>query len=308
MHFLPAFLPYYRGLGVDRFVFIDDQSDDGSRAFLQAQNDVVVLKSGRRFGDKVPSVDVPWLPPSDNRRMQIMWRMLIQEKFACDTWALHVDVDEFLDLPDGMNVQKLVNVAEAEGVEMLWAVMIELYPERLNDLPATQKNEVIDLNADWFFDARQHIGLSGRPIPRMVYSGSRSRLLFQYDVKRRGNWLKRNIRRKMGLKPPGAHAIRKPSFLRWRKGAYMESPHAVDLIASQKVILPLRHFKFNAHMHARVNAAIKGGAYHNQSSDYKALADLFEKMSRDNGAFGCKFSRPYRGYEGFKAARIACGL
>lgn len=42
MHFLPAFLPHYRKLGVDRFFFIDDRSDDGTLEFLALQDDVVV--------------------------------------------------------------------------------------------------------------------------------------------------------------------------------------------------------------------------------------------------------------------------
>jgi hypothetical protein len=308
MHFLPAFLPYYRALGVDRFVFIDDQSDDGSRAFLAAQDDVIVLNSDRRFGDRVRPADAPWLPASDNRRMQLIWRMLIQEKFACDKWALHVDVDEFLDLPDGMNVKQVARTADAEGADLLWAVMIELYPERLSSLPYTQKDGVIDLDAEWYFDARQHIALSRQRVPREVYPGSRSRLLFDFDVNQRASWLHRAVGRRIGLNPPSAHAIRKPSFIRWRKGTYMASAHTVDLAASRRVILPLRHFKFNAQMHSRISAAIEGGAYHNQSSDYQALAALFDAMTRDDAAFGCRYSRLYRGFSGFKEAGVARGL
>ena len=34
IYFLPAFLNHYRRLGVQRFVFLDDRSDDGSFEYL----------------------------------------------------------------------------------------------------------------------------------------------------------------------------------------------------------------------------------------------------------------------------------
>ena len=37
---LPYFLDYYRRLGIDHFLFVDNDSDDGSRAYLAAQPDV----------------------------------------------------------------------------------------------------------------------------------------------------------------------------------------------------------------------------------------------------------------------------
>ena len=37
---LPYFLEYYRKLGVDHFVVIDNGSDDGSREYLAAQPDL----------------------------------------------------------------------------------------------------------------------------------------------------------------------------------------------------------------------------------------------------------------------------
>lgn len=41
--FLPSFLAHYRKLGVTRFLCVDDQSSDGSRDFLLAEDDVDVL-------------------------------------------------------------------------------------------------------------------------------------------------------------------------------------------------------------------------------------------------------------------------
>ena len=39
-HRLPSFLDYYRRLGVDRFLFVDNASSDGTRELLEHQPDV----------------------------------------------------------------------------------------------------------------------------------------------------------------------------------------------------------------------------------------------------------------------------
>ena len=57
MYFLPSFLAYYRRLGVERFVFIDDHSIDGTREYLACQDDVMVLgSSNSRYSDQI---DIP---------------------------------------------------------------------------------------------------------------------------------------------------------------------------------------------------------------------------------------------------------
>src|SRR5690606_9889559 len=43
-HIFPEFLTHYRSLGVDRFFIVDDHSTDGSRAFLEAQPDVIIFE------------------------------------------------------------------------------------------------------------------------------------------------------------------------------------------------------------------------------------------------------------------------
>ena len=53
MYFPPAFLAYYRGLGVDRFVVLDDRSTDGTAEYLAAQPDVMVVESAVRYFEEV---------------------------------------------------------------------------------------------------------------------------------------------------------------------------------------------------------------------------------------------------------------
>ena len=47
--FMGPFLSHYRGLGVKRFIFIDDNSNDGTREFLFEQPDCMVLGSSYTY-------------------------------------------------------------------------------------------------------------------------------------------------------------------------------------------------------------------------------------------------------------------
>jgi hypothetical protein len=101
LYYLPAFLDHYRRLGVVRFVILDDQSDDGSREFLTAQPDVMLLGSARRYGERVfpDQVDTQLA----DVRMVHAWRTLMLKRYSLGRWALLVDADEFLRLPPGVS-------------------------------------------------------------------------------------------------------------------------------------------------------------------------------------------------------------
>ena len=307
MHFLPAFLPHYRKLGVGQFIFLDDGSTDGSLEFLAAQNDVVVLKSSHRFGDHVDGGAIDKALPKDVRR-EIVWRMLLRAKFATDRFALHLDVDEFLSLPGDMTLRDLSMYAEAEGVDAIWAAMIDVYPAAIGDLPDMQVGGVVDLDAQWYFDAVPLIRLRDGRLPKTINGGSRARLLLKYGLHGRANWFDRYVSPLIGLPPPSIHNVRKPVFCRWRDQTLMTNSHSIDLRASNTIVLPLRHFKFCASTADHAKTAIADGMYFKGSADYKSLDALLTEMAQDNGSFMYRNSRLWNGYEACAQAGTAKGL
>ena len=77
---LPFFLRYYRDLGVSHFLIVDNDSDDGSREYLQAQPDVSI-----------------WTTPHSYKRARfgVDWLNWLQMKYGHDHWCLVGDPDEF---------------------------------------------------------------------------------------------------------------------------------------------------------------------------------------------------------------------
>jgi len=307
MHFLPPFLDHYRRLGVERFVFIDDRSTDGTAEFLAVQPDVMVLQSSYRFGDKVDMVDAQALG-SNGMRHHLIWRMLLLQKYARGNWSLHLDADEFLDLPPGLSISDFCQRLGKDGESHVWAVMLDLYPESLATLYAMADDKVIDFEKDWFFDGRRHLRLRANKRPKVVYAGSRARLMQAHGLNPKQDWFHRTFPWLGRQSPARFNAIRKPVLLRWADEMQLLSAHIVSGRAVKEYLLPLRHYKFNGAIAARISWALETGGYSGGSAEYKALEQLFLRMQQNDPNFIEKVSMRYAGFHDFVRTHNAEGF
>jgi Glycosyl transferase family 2 len=81
---LPYFLEYYRDLGVNHFLIVDNDSTDGSREYLEIQPDVSLWTTAHSY---------------KRARFGVDWLNYLQMKYAHGHWALVVDPDEFFVYP-----------------------------------------------------------------------------------------------------------------------------------------------------------------------------------------------------------------
>jgi len=81
---LPFFISYYRDKGFDTFVFIDNESTDGTRDFLVAQPDAVVLGVSQDYAAS---------------RHGLTWTNAVLNQLCVGRWVLVVDADEQLVWP-----------------------------------------------------------------------------------------------------------------------------------------------------------------------------------------------------------------
>lgn len=111
--FLPRFIDHYRGLGAERIVIIDDQSDRGVH-LDHAADDISVLrpKFGRFFTSKTL-----WL------------ELLIRHYVRPGTWVVTADADEFLDLPpEYAGLSDLVEDLKRNGRFYLLCLLVDMLP------------------------------------------------------------------------------------------------------------------------------------------------------------------------------------
>ncbi len=108
----PSFLTHYRGLGVRHFFFVDNGSDDGSRALLQAQPDATVYTSS--------------LP---HKHYENELRRLIIERHCQNRWCLNVDIDELFDYPgsEQLPLGGLLGYLTTQGAIAMVAYLLDMF-------------------------------------------------------------------------------------------------------------------------------------------------------------------------------------
>ena len=113
-YYLPVFFDYYRSLGIQHFVFIDNGSTDTTLDLIRAQPDTVILQSS-----------LPW------GQFENDFRRTAAERYCRNRWCLYVDMDEIFDFEGRQEIglTGLIRYLEAQGATALMAQMLEMFPK-----------------------------------------------------------------------------------------------------------------------------------------------------------------------------------
>lgn len=168
---LPAFLDHYRGLGVDHFLIVDNDSEDGSAEFMGQQPDLSL-----------------WHRPGCYRdaRFGMDWLTFLQMRYGHGHWCVTVDADEFLIYPDWdrRGLRDLTRYLDGKGIDGMGALMLDLYPKGPLDQPEAPEDAPITTRLPWF-DAGPYRSRTIAPRRnRLVQGGVRERVFFQDDPAR----------------------------------------------------------------------------------------------------------------------------
>jgi hypothetical protein len=310
MFFLPAFLAHYRALGADRFVILDDRSTDGTADYLAAQPDVMVVESGIRYFQEIEYSPETLALVRETRAVRL-WRDQLMDQFCAGQWAVDVDPDELLSLPDG-GLPAFTAALDAEGAEAAWGVMVDMYPARVADILGAGEGARFDPAEAWYFDGKPHLDpqqqIGGPPSqPRTIYPGSVSRLFAAYGVLPQGSLVRRLRRRLSGYRYEPHQIIHKTPIVRWRTGDWFLNCHVTSKPVSRDRVVPMLHFKFTKDLGRKIEYALKTGGYNQGSRSYKLYASLIERMMQDpkGGSFLGKVSRRWTGHADLAAAGVA---
>lgn len=212
-------LTHYRGLGVDHFIVIDNESSDGLEADLLRHTDVSLYRARGEYS---------------RSRFGIDWVNAVLFRHGRGKWVLHVDADEFLvyDGDDRTTLPVLCAALEREGRRSAQAVLVDMYgegPAADNVLAAGQ--DLLELTP--LFDG----------------SGYESR----YDPRMLGTWIKGGVRARVFFADNrwAGPALNKTPLVRWRRHfAFIKSAHELwprGLNGGRRrPLLALLHFKFTS--------------------------------------------------------------
>jgi hypothetical protein len=242
---LPYFLDYYRGLGVARFIVVDNDSSDGTTSLLRTQPDVEVFHTATSYAAS---------------HYGVHWLNALLQAFGCGHWVLVVDADELLVYPDSESVRlpRFVETLSAAGADGLLTFLLDMYPGGPIQQTHYAPGDPI-LAASPYFDVDSYsFGSEGLRARIPERGGPRRRLFWQPGRTYRGQ-------------PP---YLQKIPLVRWQEGRqYLASTHLIDGLCLSSVTGVLLHFKFLADFGDRSRMEVARGEHWDTAAQYEAYAE-----------------------------------
>ncbi len=196
---MPFFLDYYRRLGIDHVIVIDNCSTDDLVDIIEPRQDVSFVRATGSYGDARYGND---------------WVNCVLARYCRGRWVLYVDVDEFLVFDDSENrsIKDLADRLDESAVRAFSVRMIDMY------------------SSDAVTQNRYRRGQDPLEVCRLFDAdGYESR----YEEVSMTTWLKGGPRGRMFFEDPQlGPALNKTPLVRWgTASAYLKSSHQLWPIA-----------------------------------------------------------------------------
>ncbi len=264
---LPYFLDYYRRLGVDHFLFVDNGSTDGTGAYLAEQADVSLWSTVASY---------------KRARYGADWMNWLLRRYGHGHWCLTLDPDEFLVYPfcDSRPLRALTDWLDASAIRAFPAMLIDMYPKgRIDTEPYHEGDNPFDIAA-WFDNGNYSYKQNPLFGELWIQGGPRARMFFA-DA------------------PEQAPALNKIPLVRWQRGyTYVSSTHMLlprglnrvyEVNGGEKASGCLLHAKFLNTFPEKAEEELVRRQHYAASHEYQAYA----RSLRDNPDFWCAWSERY---------------
>ncbi|MHA6346266.1 glycosyltransferase family 2 protein [Roseivivax sp. CAU 1761] len=264
---LPFFLRYYRELGVDHFLIVDNDSTDGSLDYLASQPDVSVWHSRASY---------------KRSRFGVDWLNWLARRYGHGHWCLTVDPDELFLYPfcDTRPLRALTDWLDASSIKSFSAMLLDMYPKgRIDAQPYRPGQDPLEI-AQWFDAGNYRISRNWRYGNLWIQGGPRARVFFA-DA------------------PEHAPALNKIPLVKWdRRYTYVSSTHMLlprglnhvyDEWGGEKASGLLLHTKFLDTFTGKAEEELGRREHYGASREYLAYAARL----RDDPDLWCSFSERY---------------
>lgn len=240
---LMVLLEHYRGMGINNFAIIDNDSDDGTLEYLLSQEDVSVYSVKTQFKDYLKNG----------------WKNQVIARMGLNHWYIYIDADEMLVYPDMEKVtfKEYIERLNKRNIKKLNGFVLDMYPQY--DLMDTEK-EVFDLKQEycWYdkYDDK-YTKYKGN----YVWGGMRNRVFGTNSLLA----IKRIVYYEKGRFICSSHYV----------FPFYESD-------AGKVNVAYLHYKFLPTDLANYRRVVDTGIYHNGSNGYKHIMRVFDSNNKIN--------------------------
>jgi len=180
---ISEFLNHYRGIGVECFHIIDNDSTDGTLEFLMDQKDVTVYQE---FGDyRVARYGLDWIDA-------------VLQQVGRDRWAIHADCDEHLIFPDvkSIGVEEFAWRQDESGYDSCRAILLDMYHDKNIDDQSvlTASGSIYDrfqyFDRDYLFRREPKRPWERNRIrPFQIIGGPRYRIVSNIEIEKGRGWI-----------------------------------------------------------------------------------------------------------------------
>jgi glycosyltransferase involved in cell wall biosynthesis len=258
----PHLLSYYRALGVDHFLVVDNQSTDGLQELLAGEHDVSSYLARGQFRQARYAND---------------WVNHLLSRHCSGKWVLYVDADELFVFAGGRasGLRELCHALQRRGQRAVQSILLDMYSER-----QASKNVVAPgddpLEVCRYYDATGYEYLTDEfSLTTWIKGGVRGRLFFEGDL-----W--------------AGPALNKTPLVHWRRHyAFLKSAHELwprrlnrQSTTAQSALL---HVKYTSFSVAKVTHP---GHRAQHTTEYDAYDELHGTL------FTSAATREYRGADG----------
>jgi hypothetical protein len=264
---LKYFLNYYRNRGVSHFLFVDNDSDDGTREYLAEQPDCSV-----------------WTTPASYKRSRfgMDWINRLLRLYGHQHWCLVVDPDEFLVYPfsDTRPIPALTDWLNASSIKSFGAMLLDMYPKGpITAQPYAEGQDPFEI-ACWFDPGNYVIQRNWQYGNLWIQGGPRARSFFTDQ-------------------PGKAPALNKVPLVKWHRSyAYASSTHMLlprglnlvyDEWGGEKTSGVLLHAKFLDTFTTKAAEELERREHYAASAEYRA----YHAGLNENPDFWTKWSERY---------------
>ncbi len=251
-HRIPYFLNYYRALGIEHFVFVDNESTDGFYELVKNESDVTVYQAKGSY--KKSNFGMHWIN-------LLLW------KHGINRWCLTCDPDEFLTYPymDTRDLKDLTEYLDSTRTESLFTPMVDMYsdkPVALSHYHAGQN----PLDVCPYFDAAAYSKKKDHNYHNQYVQGGVRQRVFSNN------------------EPADAPALNKVCLIKWRwYSAYVESMHMAlprrlnNCCYESKTSGAVLHFKFISQLKDKVEVELTNKQHYNDSAEYKQYGNVIQE-------------------------------
>jgi glycosyltransferase involved in cell wall biosynthesis len=284
------FLEWYRQLGVARFFFIDNESNDGTLEILLNQPDCHVFQNAGNMGHAKAGID---------------WITHLLNEYGTGHWCVIADADELLVYQDyeKEKLSVLCGRLRGNGFDAFHCMLIDMYPVKSGDAKAYSAGQPF-LKFSSLFDRKGYsfdrhedgnITVKGGPRARLFYSVRMARITrFALRVIRAGLPVLKGTKLLKSLEPKFPPSLNKVPLVYWNASlSYADGAHYLYNAKIAAETGALLHFKFLGDFAARIGNATLAAAYFNQGEEYKRYNARLK--SQDDIRFQCNLTVPFKG-------------